>query len=110
MDQFKSQIEFFKAFDIEAEEAGCIEFKLKEECIGDCIDCTHYDSDQYYPDLNAKKFLDLISVYNEHCHIGDYLFPEILAKMKEDEILTKLRDKSSIVNWEEYKQKIRKQF
>ena len=59
--------EFYKKFNIESEIVGCTTPRLKDECIGDCIDCTNYNKDECYPDIDSTMLLKLMCIYNRHC-------------------------------------------
>ncbi len=61
--------EMYEKYGVNTHHLGCTNEDIIEDsnglyaqdiCEGDCLDCTWYDSDEYYPPFTAEKQLELI--------------------------------------------------
>ena len=99
--------EFYKKFNIEAEIVGCTRPELKDGCIGDCIDCTNYNEDECYPDIESPAILlQLLCIYNTHCVFPKAFIPRSYESIKND-LLKMMIDEDNISDWLPYYREVR---
>lgn len=99
--------EFYKKFNIEPEIVGCTRLELRDECVGDCIDCTHYDEDECYPDIESPSILlKLLCIYNCNCELLKMYIPRNYDTIKND-LLKMMMNEDNISDWLPYYREVR---
>lgn len=100
------EIKFYKKFNIETEIVGCTELELRDGCIGDCIDCTHYNEDECLPEINTEKLLKLLCCYNKNAYLVSRFTPTDIDRVKEI-LLGLMTDESNIKDWNKYYKEVK---